>query len=261
MPRLQSLLARQDVVASLEYFGSRPDEAATRDALEEQLANVPIDAPGDVIDVLLTHGLLAPFGDRLGLTTKGHRTSLLLEALDGGDLEDVFRRLRRLTGQPEMYQLVREGMTSTFIRSLVERPGFQRLFICSPWINPNVKDAAILRHVVLTAMRQQPGSPEVLVVSRPRDEMPPGAENGLSVFRELGAQIWYNRRLHSKLYIREPDRRGGAPMAIVGSQNLTRSTHFELGIRINGDSRLIDQLIRYFLELTSRSSETDPSAE
>ena len=46
-------------------------------------------------------------------------------------------------------------------------------------------------------------------------------------------------------------------MAIVGSQNLTRSNHLELGIRVNNDSRMIDELIRYFLELTSYSTEPE----
>src|SRR5437867_2721150 len=49
----------------------------------------------------------------------------------------------------------------------------------------------------------------------------------------------------------------GLSMAIVGSQNLTRSNHLELGIRVNNDSRMIDELIRYFLELTSYSTEPE----
>jgi hypothetical protein len=43
---------------------------------------------------------------------------------------------------------------------------------------------------------------------------------------------------------------GGYSMAILGSQNLTRSNYLELGIRINSDSQIINKLIAYFWELS-----------
>jgi hypothetical protein len=46
-------------------------------------------------------------------------------------------------------------------------------------------------------------------------------------------------------------------MAIVGSQNLTKSRYLELGVRINSDSQMIDRLIGYFLELTNHSREIE----
>jgi hypothetical protein len=100
------------------------------------------------------------------------------------------------------------------------------------------------------------GNPvEVFVITRPEDMMPPGTETGLKCFEEIGAEFFYHRRLHSKLYIREPGINGGLSMAIVGSQNLTRSTHLELGVRINNDSRMIDELIRYFWEISGSAVE------
>ena len=44
-------------------------------------------------------------------------------------------------------------------------------------------------------------------------------------------------------------------MAIVGSQNLTKSNYLELGIRINSDNQVIDHLIAYFWEITNYSHE------
>lgn len=257
MELAQRLLTQSGVIGSLQRLGAEPNRAYSRDELEALVGSVQADQPNLVVDTLLSHSLIVAYGGRLGLSTAGQRASLLLEAFDGGDIEDVCRRLRRLSGHPEMYQLVQEGMTTAFFESLIERPGFQRLFICSPWINPTERDASKLRWAILRALESQEDAPEILVIARPRDMWPPGMGNGLKVLREVGAQISLNRKLHTKLYIREPDRRGGVPMAVVGSQNLTRATNIELGIRINGDSRLIDQLIRYFLELMNRSFDTD----
>ena len=152
------------------------------------------------------------------------------------------------------YELVREGMISKFFKSLVDNPRFGRLYFCSPWINPSETEAAILRYACLQTQRRGVQC-DVLVITRPPEMMPPGMEGGLDCFKDVGAKILFHPRLHSKLYIREPDANGGHSIAIVGSQNLTRSTHLELGIRINDDSRMIDELIRYFLHLAAQSSD------
>ena len=72
---------------------------------------------------------------------------------------------------------------------------------------------------------------------------------------DLGATIFLHRSLHSKLYIREPGANGGSLLAIVGSQNLTRSNYLELGIQILGDSTLVQNLVRYFFDVTNESVE------
>ena len=64
-----------------------------------------------------------------------------------------------------------------------------------------------------------------------------------------------NKKVHSKLYIREPDSAGGLMLAIVGSQNLTRSRMLELGILIKGDDQVVNQLVRHFVDLSNVSEE------
>jgi len=261
MARVLHLLSRDDVVKCLQHLADADETALQRSDLEDRVLELGIEKPSELVDLLLDAGLVVPYGERLGISVAGHRTNLLIRALEGADIEDTYRRLRRLSGHPEMYELLREGMTTIFIRSLIDRPGFRRLYICSPWVNPSEKDAAVLKYAFLTALKRQEDPPELLVVTRPPELTPPEGRYGLKPFREVGAQVFLNPRIHSKLYIREPDRHGGLAMAIVGSQNLTRSTHLELGIRVNGDTRLIDQLIRYFLEIASRSTEQQPAEE
>src|SRR5437867_5883344 len=85
-------------------------------------------------------------GERFALTRQAVRTCLLLEAINGGDLKDIYRRLGQLDSTLVMYELIREGMTKTFLRNINDRPGFLRLYICSPWIHLDKKQAGLLTH-------------------------------------------------------------------------------------------------------------------
>ena len=98
--------------------------------------------------------LLQAYGPKLGASLFGLRSALLLEALAGADIDDVYRRIRRLGGQEEQYELVRQGMTLVFLRALVERPDFGRLYICSPWINMSRKETAHLRYSIMQAEKR-----------------------------------------------------------------------------------------------------------
>jgi hypothetical protein len=146
-------------------------------------------------------------------------------------------------------------MTSQFLESIVERPGFSRLYFCSPWINLDTRQRDMLAHAIMREERRG-GCPELHVICRPSEVAADRAPEALAPFEKLGATILLNGRLHTKLYIREPDKSGGYSMAIVGSQNLTKSQYLELGIRINADSAIISQLIRYFWDLANASQET-----
>jgi len=145
-------------------------------------------------------------------------------------------------------------MTERFLESLVLRPGFGRLYICSPWINLTRKAKGYLAHAVFRAEKRYKCAPELLVLTRPWQDANTLPES-LESLRDLGATVFLHPRLHSKLYIREPGPEGGVLAAVVGSQNLTRSVNIELGIWINADSVLIHQLIRYFWEVTNYSEE------
>jgi hypothetical protein len=204
---------------------------------------------------LVAANLLARYGERFGLSTLGIRTSLLLEAVNGADLRDVFRRLSRHDTTLRMYELVREGMTRLFLRNINERPGFRRLYLCSPWISFDQRDAVMLAHAVLQVEQKRGERPEIVVIVRPEQNRPTCVPVSLAPLTQLGATVFLNSRLHTKLYIREPDSSGGYAMAIVGSQNLTKSNYLELGVRINSDSQMIYQLIAYFWEITNDSYE------
>jgi hypothetical protein len=243
-----------EIVMSPDAFGALrevtrwSETAVERDELASRFLQLGINDPAAAIDRLVTSGCLQAYGNRIGASQAGVRVALLMEALDGADVGDICRRLRRLEGGGESYELVRSNMTDLFVRSLVDQPGVGRLYIASPWINPTERQAAMLRWVASRS------SVEMSVVTRPPGT--PGVNvEGVRLFASLGARIYLNSRLHSKLYIREPGSAGGPLIAFVGSQNFTRSMHEELGIRVSADTRLIQQLIGYFFDLTNWSDE------
>ena len=211
-----------------------------------------VEQPRHTFNDLLTAGILQILGVEFSLSTFGIRASVLLEALNGGDLRLAYQRLSNLDSTLNSYQLVREGMTDAFLENISTRPGFVRLYLCSPWIGLNDRNQTLLIHALHSA-QSRGERPELLVLTRPSGDG--SAPPGIAPLQEMGATVFLNPRLHTKLYIREPGRRGGYSMAVVGSQNLTRSNHLELGIRINSDSAMIDQLIAYFWALSHDSVE------
>ncbi len=248
MPYLSEVVGVPGAFETLQLLAQSSETAFERETLSETMRTSGVeDADGAIAD-FVSSGILQGDGDQLRLTTLGIRSALLLEALNGGDLWELYRRLRTIDSGLRAYELVREGMTGAFLRNLNDRPGFGRLYFCSPWINLGHAEQSYLTHAVHMASRRQ--EPEIVVMTRPEDGAgtPPAS---LAPFRALGASVFLHPRLHTKLYIREPDASGGYIMAIVGSQNLTRSRYLELGIRINNDSEIIQQLVRYFWELTS----------
>lgn len=223
--------------------------------VEAAMARYDVDDPEAAVEDFIAANLLHRDGERVGLTTLGIRTCLLLEAINGGDLKDIYRRLGRVDVTLRTYELIREGMTKTFLQNINERPGFSRLYFCSPWISLDRKQQEMLTHAVFQVERTRSARPEILIITRPEENTDLAVPQTLSPFQELGATVFLNKRLHTKLYIREPDTSGGFSMAILGSQNLTRSNYIELGIRINSDGQMIDHLIAYFWEITNHSHE------
>lgn len=255
MSSILGVVARPGIASFLRGIASSSESTFQRVELEDRLQEITGNSSGNAIDELIDLRLLQKLGHGLAISNYGQRTALLVEALEGGDINDVFRRLRRMSGSAELYELVRQGMTTRFLKTLMERPQFGRLYFCSPWINLTDHEAAILRYAVMQMHKAKGRPPGVLVITRPPELQPESIRDGLKPFREINAEILFLRRLHSKLYIREPDENGGYSMAIVGSENLTQSNNLELGIQINGDGYLISQLISHFYELTSYASE------
>jgi hypothetical protein len=254
MPSIQEIISDSGASEALQYLVTSPETAYFRPDLEDIFQQKGTLVAAVTIDQFLAANLLEFYGARIGISAFGRRTALIIEALNGGDIHEVYRKLRALEGAGDMYELVLQDMTKVFFQTLVDRPRFGMLYVCSPWVNPSRKEASSLRYAVMRVEKETGSTPEVLVVTRP-PKKPPQTDEGLEAFIEIGAKIFFHPRLHTKLYIREPDIRGGPALAIVGSQNLTRSNMLELGIRINGDSYLINQLIRYFHQLLSWSTE------
>jgi hypothetical protein len=228
----------------------------SQDEISAVMTSAGVESPLSALGEFVASHLVSRNVDQFALTTSGIRATLLLEALNGGDLKDIFRRLSQLDSNLRMYELVREGMTEIFLRNINERPGFRRLYICSPWISFSRRHEELLTHAIHQVELTRGVQPEILIITRPGDDGV-SIPTSLDRLRALGASIFLNKRLHTKLYIREPDTSGGYSMAIVGSQNLTKSRYLELGVRINSDSQMIDRLIGYFLELTNHSRESE----
>ncbi len=255
MSGLLQILAESSVDQTLDILMRSSAAAFERSELENFFLDRGAQDPDETFDRLLHANVFQAIGNRFGLSQNGRKLALLISAINGADVHDVFRRIRRIDGHDQFYELVREGMTSRFFNSLLDRPGFNALYICSPWINPSVKQARRLKFAALKQEERTGIAPGIFVITRPPKDQPEGTENGLEPFRQLNAKIFYNKKVHTKLYIREPDSAGGVLLAIIGSQNLTRSTHLELGILIKGDDQLVNQLIAHFLELSNASEE------
>ena len=226
------------------------------DSLVSILENTAAMGVTDTIEALLGSSLVHRSPRGYGISHLGRRTTILLDALNGGDLRDAWRRLAQLDPTLHHDELVRDNLADHFLESLLTRPSFGRIYICSPWINLDQRRRNILATAILRA-EQGGREPEVLVITRPERGTAATAPMGTVPLQQLGATVHLNRRLHTKLYIREPDARGGYLMAILGSQNLTRSSYLELGIKIHSDTVIIQNLITYFLDLTNQSDEVE----
>ena len=220
------------------------------------METLDIGDPDIVYEQLNAEGLLAGTGGNLvSLTTKGRKTFLLLQAINGVDIQEIYRRLTALYPRWGQYQVVRERMTQDFIRELYDRPDFRKLYLCSRWIHLEKRPRGRLAQAVYWASERQ--EVEILVIHGPvsRESQHDSAMiETLDFHKSLGAEIVLNPRVHAKLYIREPGLSGGLQTAVVGSENLTVPKYAELGLKIINDGVMIDKLIRVFFDIYSGRS-------
>lgn len=207
-------------------------------------------APGQIYEELRANGFFSPRPSGVALTTAAYRTLLFVSGALGAASSKVFDELRSIEPTLHRYELVREGMTSRFIKGLLTEPGFQRIYICSPWINLQKDDLGRLAVALDKARRALSRPPEILVLAQ--KPTIPELRKSLDSLRRLGADIVEKPRLHSKLYMREPGPSGGLSLAIVGSENLTRQKWIELGIEVRNDSQIISKLRGYFFDVFGR---------
>lgn len=185
------------------------------------------------------------------VTTRGRACDCGIGLIEGASILEAIDRLREIDPTTNRITLVREGMTSGFIDLVRRLSAIRRVMICSPWVNLNRDRLHALATGIERSKREQGYPPEVTVVTRPADEQPDGAANQtLAYFGRIGAVVNYKPQLHSKLYIVECATTPAQRHAFVGSENFTKVRYQEVGIRINNDNQVVDDLVRYFLSLT-----------
>lgn len=206
--------------------------------------------PEGVFEELRVAGFFMGRSDGLALSSRAYRTLLFVSGALGMSSQGVFDELRNIEPSLQRYELVRKGMTTRFIKGLLTEPGFQRLYICSPWINLMKEDLGRLAVALHKAAQSLARQPEILVlVQTPKM---PEVRRTLDVLRSMGAEVVEKPKLHSKLYMREPGPSGGLSLAIVGSENLTRPKWIELGIEIRNDNDILNRLRSYFFDVFGR---------
>jgi len=167
MAHLHQAVAMDGGYETLRALEASNDTLFSIEDLTTLMSGCGVGDPPAALGGFVASSLLSRSGEHFGLTTSGIRTSLLLEAINGGDLKDIYRRLARLDVGLRAYELVRQGMTDLFLRNVNERPGFQRLYICSPWISFNRRQEELLFHALLQAERTRGNQPELLIITRP----------------------------------------------------------------------------------------------
>ena len=209
----------------------------------------------DLFSELTDAGLFIGTPDGFYISSLGKRVTLLLRGINGEEeLSGIFRKLSYLYPELRPYELITEDITSYFVDSLLVRPDFIRVYICSPWIRLEQSHLEKVKQAVLQAKRRYENL-QILVITKPRR----GYRNWqasvetFEVLRSLGAEIVTNEKLHAKLYISEPGSYGGAQYAIFGSENLTGRQNIELAIKIENDNEILGKLTHFFFEIREES--------
>jgi hypothetical protein len=186
----------------------------------------------------------------LELAPRGRICNCAIGLIEGADVVSTIDRLRELEPAANRITIVREGMTTAFLRLLGKLSGLHRVMICSPWINLDRKRLNELISAVERSRRATGFQAEVSVVTRPVSDQPDGAANQtLNYLRSIDAPIFFKQNLHSKLYVVESSGSPPQRYAFVGSENFTKVRYQELGLRIANDYQLVDDVVRYFLSI------------
>jgi hypothetical protein len=186
----------------------------------------------------------------LQISSRGRTCDCGIGLIEGESIVEVIDRLRSIDPLSNRITLVREGMTSQFIQLLHRLDPLKRIMICSPWISLGRDRRHDLMAAVERSQRQQGFYPELTVVTRALDDQPNKENNEtLAYLRRIGALIKHVPNLHSKLYIVESGAVPPQRHAFVGSENFTKVRFQEVGIRINNDHQVVDDLVHYVLTL------------
>jgi hypothetical protein len=223
------------------------------DSVLESMQRHGVESPAPTFSQMLDIGVVLAADKKFVLSSYGRKACLLLSGVNSGDLKELVRQLSQIEPGVFPYEIVREGMTANFVSTLESRPGFRRLYICSPWIRLKRKFLHKFMYAVHKAQEQsKDGKVDILVIARPLEKNDPSYPLFLETLRtlqRLGADIVVHKDLHAKIYIREPGLSGGLSMAVFGSENLTGSRNIELGIKITNDTVILNKLITHFFDI------------
>jgi hypothetical protein len=184
------------------------------------------------------------------ISVRGRVCHYCVEGIEGANLIEVIDRFRELDPGSLRVTVVREGMTTQFVKMISNLAPIRRLMVCSPWISLGKDRLHQFIHGVEMSKRITGFYPEITVVTRPLANQPGGNETEiLSYLRRVNSVIRYHGSLHSKLYILESASSPSQRVAFVGSENFTKLRYQEVGLRIHNDHQLVDDLMRYFMTI------------
>lgn len=252
IPLMNEIVGKMGAYQFLDRIFEYPDVVQSQD-LAQLIDEMNISQ--DLFSELADGGLLIGTPDGFYISSLGKKVTLLLRGINGQEeISEVFRKLTYLYPELKPYELITEDITSYFVDSLLVRPDFIRVYICSPWIRLEQSHLEKVKQAVSQAKRRYENL-QILVITKPRR----GYHNWqasvetFEVLKSLGAEIVTNEKLHAKLYISEPGSYGGAQYAIFGSENLTGRQNIELAIKIENDNEILGKLTRFFFEIQEES--------
>jgi hypothetical protein len=207
-----------------------------------------------VATFLVSDGLAVQHATGFYATKLFSRSLLLIDALEGADLDKTFASLASLYPELDKISVVKSDMTNQFLNALFQQPSIGRIHICSPWIHLTQHQRQRLRALVVDSLSRNE-QPQITVITRRPDPTMPSnkpLQDTLDFLREIGADVIFAKDIHAKLYIRTPPESGGDEIAVIGSQNLTIPKYIELGLLVRNDSRLVGRLEAAFFEMAGR---------
>lgn len=214
-------------------------------------ANISQEALSELIDC----GIFIGLPDGFYMSTLGQKITLLLRGInDDEELSELFRKLTFLYPDLKRFELVTSDVTGCFIDSLTYVPNFISLYICSPWIRLDKSQLDKIEQAVLKARQRYPKL-QIFIITLPKKQYRnwPASIETFKTFRNLGAEIVVNTKLHAKLYISEPGPYGGTHYAILGSENLTGRKNLELAIKVASENDILKKLTDYFRDIKNES--------
>jgi len=242
-----------DIVRDRDLYDACISIAENGVARREELISILGDACAvdELLEALRLHGFVVHMSDDV-LPTRD--LDFLLELVQEITLRNPRRLIEKIQQlYPELRRIavIRDNLTGEFFKCLHSVRTAGRISICSPWINMNNDQFETLAFLLQqSVLLEEPHSINVVMLpSKPSERHHDTTQEMVRRFAELGITVLFSKGLHAKLYVRTPSSSNGSSFAVIGSQNLTRSTYTELGLLIKNERRLVEDLQAAFFEI------------